>query len=75
MFVSSIWSGWCVGLANGSETYVYVVRLPFLCMDLKLEMYETRVHRGWLISWMQGKVLGLWEVVGVAVAVEVGDGV
>ena len=44
-------------------------------MDLKLEMYETRVHRGWLISWMQGKVLGLWEVVGVAVAVEVGDGV
>ena len=39
-------------LANGCEIYVYVVWLPifyFLCVDLKLEMYEMGVPRGCVV--------------------------
>jgi hypothetical protein len=41
-----------VGLANGCEIYVYVVRLPIfcvLCVDLKQEMYKIGVRRGCVV--------------------------
>ena len=50
----------------------------FFCLfvffvDLKLRMYEMGVPRGCLISWMQGRVLGLWEVVGDSVWYVIGE--